>query len=80
MSPGAPKARLLIQAFGERGFDYAENSRADLAIWPHARKAYVVGRSSPLKQKIGPLNIPVDDIETAKPSLVVWLRALRIHQ
>jgi len=37
------KARALVETFGERGFDYAGNSRADRAVWAHAYDAYVVG-------------------------------------
>lgn len=36
------KAACLVQRFGERGFDYAGNSLADLAVWRHARRALVV--------------------------------------
>jgi 4-hydroxybenzoate polyprenyltransferase len=77
---GDAKARLLIEAFGERGFDYAGNGHADLMIWPHARKAYLVGSSSALMQNLKRLGVPADHIETAKPSPRVWLKALRIHQ
>ena len=41
---GAAKAEALVGAFGDRGFDYAGDSRADLAVWPHAENALVVGR------------------------------------
>jgi phosphoserine phosphatase len=46
------KARILVQAFGERGFDYVGNSKADLAIWKHARSAYVVSNSPDLRRKV----------------------------
>lgn len=36
------KAGALVARFGERGFDYAGNSVADLAVWRHARHALVV--------------------------------------
>lgn len=35
------KARLLVEAYGEKGFDYVGNSRDDLKVWPHARHAIV---------------------------------------
>lgn len=41
---GAAKARALVAEYGERGFDYAGNSAADLAVWRHAENALVVGR------------------------------------
>lgn len=39
---GRKKAEALVAAFGEKGFDYMGNERRDIAIWKHARKAYVV--------------------------------------
>jgi hypothetical protein len=40
---GKTKARLLVERFGRRGFDYAGNSRVDLPVWADARQAIVVG-------------------------------------
>jgi 4-hydroxybenzoate polyprenyltransferase/phosphoserine phosphatase len=39
---GAGKRRELEARFGEKGFDYVGNSRADLAVWRGCRKAYAV--------------------------------------
>jgi apolipoprotein N-acyltransferase len=36
------KLKALVENFGERGFDYAGNSSADLAVWRGAREAIVV--------------------------------------
>ncbi|GAB4390653.1 UbiA family prenyltransferase [Albidovulum sp.] len=41
---GAAKAEALVAAFGEKGFDYAGDSTADLAVWARAENAFVVGR------------------------------------
>ena len=42
---GGNKLKVLVQKFGERGFDYAGNSAADLAVWRGAREAIVVNAS-----------------------------------
>lgn len=42
---GKNKLKRLTEKFGERGFDYAGNSSADLAVWRGARKAIVVNAS-----------------------------------
>jgi apolipoprotein N-acyltransferase len=42
---GANKFKSLTEKFGERGFDYAGNSSADLAVWRGAREAIVVNAS-----------------------------------
>jgi apolipoprotein N-acyltransferase len=39
---GKNKLKVLTDKFGERGFDYAGNSSADLAVWRGAREAIVV--------------------------------------
>lgn len=36
------KARALVEAFGEGGFDYAGNAAADRAVWDRADRALVV--------------------------------------
>lgn len=41
---GRRKAEALVAAYGERGFDYAGDHRADLAVWERAENALVVGR------------------------------------
>jgi phosphoserine phosphatase len=40
------KRDALVQSYGERGFDYAGNSRDDLPVWHAARKAYVANASA----------------------------------
>jgi apolipoprotein N-acyltransferase len=54
------KLKALVAKFGERGFDYAGNSSADLAVWRGAREAIVVNASRALRKqaanytKLGP--------------------------
>ena len=49
---GVVKARMLVEKFGERGFDYAGNSFVDLAVWRKARAAIVVGGSTRLIRRV----------------------------
>jgi 4-hydroxybenzoate polyprenyltransferase len=77
---GAAKARLLIETFGDRGFDYIGNSRVDLDIWSHARKAYVASNSAALIRKVELLGVPMDAVGAPNPSFRTWLKALRVHQ
>lgn len=37
------KAAALVAAYGERGFDYAGNERADRVVWDHAENVLIVG-------------------------------------
>ena len=41
---GTAKAGALVDAYGERGFDYAGDSSADLPVWERSENALVVGR------------------------------------
>ena len=73
---GGSKAALLVDRFGEGGFDYIGNERRDLAVWKRARRAFGVNLSPRLARDLqvlddvrllpGPGGAPVD-----------WLRALR---
>src|SRR5207253_406783 len=47
---GTAKRDLLVGAFGEKGFDYVGDSRADLKIWPHAAAAIPAGARPRLVQ------------------------------
>lgn len=41
------KAEQLLASFGEQGFDYIGDSRADLAVWPHAAQRLTVSSLLP---------------------------------
>jgi len=77
---GKHKAEALEQRFGNAGFDYAGNSRADLAVWRHARRAVVVNASPGLAKQAE----ACCEVERVFPApalgLSAWHRALRAHQ
>lgn len=50
---GMRKAAVLVENFGEAGFDYVGNARADLAVWRHARAAVVCNASPRLLRQVG---------------------------
>ncbi|MEO6966883.1 MAG: hypothetical protein ABI132_00270, partial [Rhodanobacteraceae bacterium] len=47
---GRRKAERLVLEYGERGFDYIGNERADLEIWSRSRHAVLAGASSWLER------------------------------
>ena len=51
----ANKLKVLNEKFGERGFDYAGNSAADLGVWRGAREAIVVNASPALVKQASQL-------------------------
>lgn len=77
---GANKARVLVERFGDKGFDYCGNHQVDLRVWRHAHQAIVVNGSVKLAQQaekvsqLGPVFKPL------KGGVKVWLKALRVHQ
>jgi 4-hydroxybenzoate polyprenyltransferase/phosphoserine phosphatase len=47
---GRTKAAVLVEEFGERGFDYCGNERRDIEIWKRASGAIVVHGSAELER------------------------------
>ena len=77
---GDHKADALEQRFGHGGFDYAGNSRADLAVWKRARRAVLVNVSPSLEKEA----TACCDVEKIFPPPAIgvgtWRRVLRVHQ
>jgi 4-hydroxybenzoate polyprenyltransferase len=71
------KAKYLIDKFGEKKFDYLGDSRADLKVFPHADRAYVVNNKQsyidlvPNKEKV----FPRETLTFKK-----FFKAIRVHQ
>jgi 4-hydroxybenzoate polyprenyltransferase/phosphoserine phosphatase len=79
---GHAKARFLVERFGEKGFDYVGDSRADLPVWAAARRAFTVCAPASLRAAAGRA---CREVEHLSPR--VWLQdaahylwALRPHQ
>lgn len=79
---GSRKAERLVEAFGVRGFDYAGNAEVDMAVWKVARQAIVVNASDATEAKAKALGNVALVMPAAKHAgrLVLWLRAMRVHQ
>lgn len=74
------KLHRLREHYGDKLFDYAGNARADLKIWPHARRAILVNPEAGVQaaaQRLGNVEHCFDD-RRAMPRN--YLRALRPHQ
>jgi len=76
----AAKLKLLTEKFGERGFDYAGNSSADLAVWGGAREAIVVNASPSLVKKASDRAKQGRAFEPDAGWSSALLRSLRPHQ
>ncbi len=78
---GAAKASLLVERFGDGGFDYVGNSRADIPVWQRAHDSYLA--------TLRPEGVPpwsrglsfAGILRDPSPSRWrVWLKAVRVHQ
>lgn len=66
------KLRALVAKFGEKGFDYAGNSSADLAVWRGARKAIVVNASRQVQKKAAEIAVVAASFCEANSSLATF--------
>ncbi|QGZ60808.1 UbiA family prenyltransferase [Paraburkholderia acidisoli] len=74
------KRDKLVAEFGEKNFDYAGNSRDDVAVWEAAGRAYVVNPDSGVERAARKLGNVERVIETRPPTLKTWMKSLRLHQ
>jgi len=77
---GSRKRDLLVSRFGEKGFDYAGNSRDDLVVWPHAKNAIVVNASPSVRNGALTTSSVAKIFHRRPVSLDVVAKTLRIHQ
>lgn len=77
---GGNKAGLLVKMFGEKGFDYAGNSRTDLKVWRHAAGAVVVNAPASLSSEAAQLCTVVQTFSSGPLRIGDYLKALRPHQ
>ncbi len=75
---GPVKAAALVEAYGDRGFDYAGDHAADMAVWEHAENAIVVGRV-PQARELAARGQNVVEIGSG-PDWRALVKALRPHQ
>lgn len=77
---GRAKRDLLVERFGEDGFDYAGNSSDDLVVWASARHAYVVNPGFGVERRAAAQGNVTLVIHSNQPSIKDWIKALRLHQ
>ena len=77
---GKTKAERLVEAFGEHGFDYIGNSKADLPVWKAARNVLVTGAPSTLVDHLTREQLAPEVLRTRDQAAMAYLKALRPHQ
>lgn len=74
------KRDLLVEHFGEGGYDYIGNSLDDIAVWEHADKAYVVNPERGVKKRAMARGNVEQVIQSNTAGPKDWIKALRLHQ
>jgi 4-hydroxybenzoate polyprenyltransferase len=77
---GQNKQNCLVTEFGEKYFDYAGNSRRDLAVWSSARKAILVNPTRSLSRRAAEVTQIEQVFSRRKGRLRLYLQALRLYQ
>ncbi len=77
---GSNKAKVLIQNFGEKAFDYAGNSKIDLLVWEYSKNAIVVNASPKVLSRAQSKFNVSQVFAPRKFKLAAYLKSLRVHQ
>lgn len=77
---GTNKAAYLVKQYGEKGFDYIGNSKADLPVWKQSAAAIVVASSASLPSEAAKLTTIKQHIKPKPRTLFNYMKAFRIHQ
>ena len=74
------KLQRLQLDYGDRGFDYAGNSHDDMAILSKARHALLVNPGYRVSDAVGKVASVERIFERSPMSVLLFIRALRVHQ
>lgn len=78
---GRTKASLLIEQFGEKGFDYAGNDHIDLHVWREAEQCYLVNGTASVAGRSAK---HVEFVSHTEPrenlSISLLAKTMRLHQ
>ena len=74
------KARALVERYGEKGFDYAGNSHADVPVWAQARSAIVVSAPAGVRAAARRVASVEREFGDRTSAVTTWVHAIRMHQ
>jgi 4-hydroxybenzoate polyprenyltransferase/phosphoserine phosphatase len=77
---GEAKAQLLVEAFGDHGFDYIGNGSADLPIWSHALHPIAIRAPKSVTRELSNFAPNAEHLATTQPTWRDWLKLARVHQ
>jgi 4-hydroxybenzoate polyprenyltransferase/phosphoserine phosphatase len=74
------KKAALVERFGENGYEYIGNSRADFAVWRSSSRIHVANPERGVLRTARSLGEIGEIFDTRKAYLAVLMKALRLHQ
>lgn len=78
---GRHKGEHLVKLYGEKGFEYIGDMPVDLHVWARSAGAIVVTNSTNLLNQLRKQSTPiVAQIQPKRANLLVYIKALRVHQ
>lgn len=77
---GHAKAARLVEMFGQGGFDYIGNSKADLPVWAVARRCIAINVDGGVRRQIASRHRDAEHLSPAPRSWKRWHKMLRVHQ
>ena len=77
---GEAKAAFLTEHFGDKGFDYIGDAKADVPVWAAARRAITVEAGPDLIKAAESANAEVEHISPPNGKARAILKAMRPHQ
>jgi len=77
---GARKAQQLVEAFGERGFDYVGNDAADLPVWEKAAKSIAIRAPAGVRKRLARQCPEAEHLPHVRPTWRTWAKMMRVHQ
>ncbi|MDB9998287.1 UbiA family prenyltransferase [Alphaproteobacteria bacterium] len=76
----AHKRNALQERYGDKGYDYAGNSSADLQVWAGASGAIVVNASEGVLKTASKITSVTKTFPSDGSGITDWVQALRVHQ
>lgn len=74
------KKDVLVERFGERGYDYVGNSSDDFEVWRYAGSAVVVNPERGVERRARKEASVTEVLDTRLNQPKAWIKALRLHQ
>ena len=74
------KRNVLVNEYGEKGFDYLGNSRDDLKVWASAHTAHIANPEFGVESAANRLGNVEQVIRTPARPVRTWIKQLRLHQ